>query len=143
MLRFINKDFKQPMITKKRQYMFGAVLVMALLAAVIFNVSAATFDSDIVPNSNGDYRLGNSPGDWSSINDTIFFTTDSKVGISDSAFTPDTRLHVVGTVKVEHGDVYISSNANGVILTAPDSSCWMVTVDNAGALTAVSVPTCP
>jgi hypothetical protein len=129
------------MIEKKKQYIFGALLVATLLVTVILNVSAATFDSDIVPNSNGNYRLGTSAGDWSSINDTIFFN-GSNVGIADSSFSPGSQLHVRGDVRVEGGDVYVNSNSYGVILVSPDNSCWRLTVDDTGSVAAVSV-TCP
>lgn len=56
------------------------------------------------------------------------------VGIGISA--PRSLLHVSG------GDVYIDNSANGVILTAPNSSCYRITVTNSGTLL-ISLITCP
>jgi hypothetical protein len=40
------------------------------------------------------------------------------------------------------GDVNVTSSAAGLVLTAPNGSCWRVTVSNAGALSTASI-TCP
>lgn len=49
---------------------------------------------------------------------------------------PKASLHVKG------GNIYVENNANGVILQAPDNSCWIISVDNAGVLSTASA-TCP
>lgn len=132
------------MIEKRSLYIFGGVLALtALLVAAIIQVSAATtFDSDIVPDIGGIYGLGAYQGDWDSINATIFFD-GYYVGISSLPFTPTSRLHVRGDLRVENGDVYIDSSESGVILVAPeDSSCWRLTVDNSGVVGAATT-ICP
>jgi hypothetical protein len=48
---------------------------------------------------------------------------------------PNAKLQVVG------GNVYIA-NPNGVIISAPNGTCWQIGVSNAGALTTIAVP-CP
>jgi hypothetical protein len=56
------------------------------------------------------------------------------VGINTNA--PAASLHVAG------GDIFVSSQGNGLVTKSPNGSCWRITVSNAGALTAASV-TCP
>lgn len=113
--------------------------MVVLLTAAILRVSAATFDSDIVPDLSGAYGLGTSEGDWSSINDTIFFV-GSNVGVGEPS--PTSRLHVQGDVLVDDGDVYIEDSGNGVILKDLSDACWRLTVDNSGVL-ATATTSCP
>lgn len=123
------------MTGKRTLYIFGGALALvALLAMVILNVSAATFDSDIVPDVGGTYQLGASPEDWRSINNTIFFSGPN-VGIG---VTPTAPLHVQGNLRVENGDVYIDNKSYGVILRDPADACWRLTVDNSGVVGATS-----
>lgn len=131
------------MTRKRTLYIFGGALVLtALLVAVVLNVYAATtFDSDIVPDTSGVYGLGALQGDWDSINATIFFDS-YYVGISSASFTPTSRLHVRGDVRVENGDVYIDTYGKGVIVKSPDTACWRLTVDNSGVVGAATT-TCP
>lgn len=125
---------------KRTRYILSGVLVVAvLLVAMIFRVSAATFDSDIVPDVVGAYGLGVSEGDWASINNTIFFS-GSNVGVSEPS--PTASLHVQGDVRVDDGDVYIDDNGSGVILTDISSVCWRLTVDNGGVI-GTATTTCP
>lgn len=128
---------------KRTWYAFGGILAAVfLLATVIFQVSAATFDSDIVPETASTYGLGTFSGDWTSINDTIFFDGSNNVGISNSSFSPSARLHVRGDVRVTNGDIYIDSSSRGVILVSLSGSCWRLAVDNAGVLSSATT-TCP
>ncbi len=60
--------------------------------------------------------------------------SDGEVGVGTA--DPRSKLHI------SSGDVYIDNSANGVILTSPNGSCFRVTVDNAGSLSATSI-TCP
>lgn len=72
-------------------WVLGIFLVFAAASAAW--VTAATFDSDIVPVSGSSIRLGINPGDISSINNTVFFS-GSNVGIATS--TPTQRLQIEG-----------------------------------------------
>lgn len=101
----------------------------------VARVSAATFDSDIVASSSNTYSLGTAAGNWRSINSTIYFN-GSNVGIAPALLTPTARF------QVNSGDVYVDTVGNGVILRAPNATCWRVTVSNAGAFSSAST-TCP
>jgi type II secretory pathway pseudopilin PulG len=101
------------------------------LRSGVARVSAATFDSDVVPNSVGDHALGTVAGHWSSINNTIFFN-GSNVGIGTAS--PGAPLEVDGAL-------YLSDATAGFIMNDGDS-CWRVTVSGAGALQTAAA-TCP
>ncbi len=58
-----------------------------------------------------------------------------------SSYTTRMRIKENGTV-VSHEDVYVDSNAKGVVLRSPNNACWRLVVDNSGNLTTTSV-TCP
>jgi hypothetical protein len=68
-----------------------------------------------------------------SINGTNGATASTNVGIGTTA--PKSKLQVTG------GNIYISQ-PNSLIITSPNGSCWFVTVNDAGALSTISVP-CP
>lgn len=80
-----------------------------------------------------------------SINGINGANVDTNVGIG--TVTPQSRLHVVGesrfsgTVRVNSGSIFIA-NPNTLIITSPNASCWGVTVNNSGVLSAFSTP-CP
>lgn len=103
----------------------------------VARVSAATFDSDIVPDTGSTYELGTSPDDWRSINGTLYFN-GANVGIGTAS--PSQALQVNGTIKT-NDDIYVSDPTAGLILNDGDS-CWRVTVSGAGALV-VTAATCP
>jgi hypothetical protein len=102
------------------------------LSTSVARVSAATFDSNIIPSAGNTYKLGASAGDWQSVNNTIIFS-GSNVGIG---VTPTAKF------QVNSGDVYIDTVARGVIQKSADGTCWRLAVSNAGALSAAST-TCP
>jgi type II secretory pathway pseudopilin PulG len=104
------------------------------LRTAIARVSAATFDSDIVPGaaSAGDYALGTSAGDWRSVNNTLFFN-GSNVGIGDS--TPDATFEVAG------GNMYVSDSGAGIIFKN-GSSCHLLYLTADGGI-ATSSLACP
>lgn len=79
---------------------------------------------------------GNVSADGSVASDT---TLTAGTGVTSTA---GDITATAGNVVLDTGDVYVKDSANGVILKSPDGTCWRVTVDNAGALSAASI-TCP
>ncbi len=71
------------------------------LQASVARVSAATFDSDLVPSSTaGAYKIGSSGNYWSSINQSIYFS-GSNVGIG--VVSPGQTLEVNGGMRLNTG----------------------------------------
>jgi hypothetical protein len=62
---------------------------------------------------------------------------NGKVGIGNFVSGPPKAK-----LEVQNGDVYISDATKGIILTAPNGSCWRVTVDNTGNFVRTSIA-CP
>lgn len=102
------------------------------LAISVARVSAATFDSNVVPLSNNTYSLGLSSQGWQSVNNIIYFS-GSNVGIG--TISPRRALEVAG-------DIYIDTTGNGLILRSPNGACWWVTITNTGSLS-TSTSACP
>lgn len=112
------------------------------IQTAVARVSAAKFDSDIVPGLGNNHALGISAAAWRSINDTIFFS-GSNVGVGAAPFGPAAPLHVQGDLRVAGGDLNINSFGKSVILRSPDGSCWQLAVNNiSGAVSADGI-TCP
>lgn len=109
------------------------------LQTTVARVSAATFDSSVIPSSTATYNLGVTGNVWSSVNQIIDFS-GSNVGIN---VTPIEAFEVgSGNVRVDSGDVYVHNNANGLVLTDSSGICWRVKVSTSGTLTTAST-TCP
>lgn len=95
----------------------------------VARVSAATFDSDVLPSA-GSLNLGTGVSPWTSINGVITFSGPN-VGIG---VTPSAKLQVSG------GDVYIDTATKGLILKGPSgTACWRVTITDAGNIATTSV----
>ena len=73
-------------------------------------------------------------GSTLSTNTRMIINFDGNIGIGTN--NPVSKLQVGG------GNLYLSDNSGAVILTAPDSTCWSLTVDNSGTLSTTSIP-CP
>ena len=106
---------------------------MQALRTSVSRVNAATFDSNIIPSTGGQLKLGVSAEDWQSINNTIFFH-GSNVGIG--ATPQNAKLQVSG------GDIYVETTSNGLVLRSVNGICWRITPTNGGSLTTAST-TCP
>jgi hypothetical protein len=99
----------------------------------VTQVSAATFDSNLLPASTSPLNLGFTGNAWNSINNVMFFS-GSNVGIGISS--PHTALQV-------HGDLYSDTFSGGLILRDSGGQCWRITVSTGGALqTATSTTGC-
>jgi hypothetical protein len=121
---------------------FGTITSVAVAAAALFvfgswygprlagaPVTAATFDADLRTTSTDMYAIGTTAAEWLSVNDTLFFTSSSRLGISSSSFTPVSRAEVRG------GDVYLDTYGCGVLLTDSNGVCWRAfAVSSTGAL---------
>jgi type II secretory pathway pseudopilin PulG len=111
-----------------------------VLQTTVARVSAATFDSNVLPSSTATYSLGAAGAIWSSVNGIINFS-GSNVGIGVSPVAP---LEVAGgNVRVDNGDVYVYTNTNGLILKDVNSVCWRIRVATSGALSTASLVACP
>ncbi len=109
------------------------------LQTTVARVSAATFDSSVLPSSTATYNLGVTGQVWSSVNQIINFS-GTNVGINVS---PVATFQVgSGNVRVDSGDVYVYSNSNGLILKDTSNVCWRVKINTGGSLTTAST-TCP
>ncbi len=101
----------------------------------VARVSAASFDSDVVPSSTGSptsLHLGTFTNGWADINGAIQFLASGGVynlgiGVAGSA---NAKL------KVE-GDIYPDAGF-GLILHDPASGCWRLKVASSGVLSTVS-----
>lgn len=67
---------------------------------LVSRVSAATFDSDVIPNSGDTYKLGVSSQKWESINEVVYFD-GSNVGIGTQ--NPASKLEVDGGLRLNAG----------------------------------------
>jgi type II secretory pathway pseudopilin PulG len=98
------------------------------LRTAISRVSAATFDSSVLPNSDGSYDIGNTNKKW---NDG-YFSGSLGIGVSPVASAG---------LKTD-SDIAISDSSKGLILKSPGGTCYRLTVDNGGNTTSTAV-SCP
>lgn len=95
----------------------------------ISRVSAATFDSSILPNTGGTYDIGNASQNWKD----AFFSGNIGIGVSPSA---------TWSIKTT-GNIGFTTSTKGIVLMAPNgSSCFRLGVTNTGAISTSSV-SCP
>lgn len=121
---YFTLEFNTPNITQQ---------FVRSLDTAIARVSAANFDSNVVPSSTATYKLGVTGSIWSSVNDIINFS-GANVGIGVT--NPAHKLQVNG------GSIYIDSNSYGLILVDSGGVCWTFKTNTAGSLTSTS-STCP
>lgn len=97
----------------------------------VTQVSAATFDSSILPASSTPLNLGWTGNTWNSINGVMYFN-GSNVGIGTNA--PQATLDVSG------GNIFVDTVGRGLKLRDPSGGCWLLTVaSTSGALSTASV----
>lgn len=94
----------------------------------ISRVSAATFDSDVLPNANNSFDIGNSSKKWKD----AYFSGNIGIGVS-----PQSGFRIKTT-----GDIAITTSTMGLILTAPNGTCFRLKIQNDGNTTSTSVA-CP
>jgi len=104
----------------------------------ITRISAATFDSDLLPNTSNVLNLGGAGSTWK---DGFFNGAVNIIGKLGVSTQPSDISGMASGIKV-NGDVSFMASANGVILMSPSGTCFRVTVTDAGALTSAS-STCP
>lgn len=104
----------------------------------ITRVSAATFDSNLVPNASGAFDLGGSGAAW---NNGFFSGNVNVAGKLGVGITPTDLTGTAAQMKVA-GDIGFSSAANGVVLVSPGGACFRLGVSNSGTIT-TSTATCP
>ncbi len=98
----------------------------------VTQVSAATFDSNIVPSSSNIYSIGAAGSVWNNINNVIYFN-GSNVGVGTaSALAP---------FEVQGNDIFVynPSGASYVTLRDPSGGCWRLAVNASGTLSTASV----
>lgn len=98
------------------------------IRTAVSRVSAATFDSDILPNNDNSYDLGNAGSTW---RDAYF---SGNVGIGTS---PVTSARIKTT-----GDLAFTTSTKGIVFTTPDGTCLRLTLGNNGDIATSSV-SCP
>jgi hypothetical protein len=96
----------------------------------VTQVSAATFDSNLLPSSTATYSIGASGNIWNSINGVIYFS-GSNVGVGTNA--PQASLDVSG------GNIFVDTIGRGIKLRDPSGNCWLVTPNASGTLLTSSV----
>jgi prepilin-type N-terminal cleavage/methylation domain-containing protein len=104
----------------------------------ITRISAATFDSDLLPNTSNVLNLGGTGSTWKN---AFFEGAVNIIGKLGVGTQPSDISGLASGIKV-NGDVSFMDSAKGIILKAPDATCYRVTVANGGTLTTASV-TCP
>jgi hypothetical protein len=97
----------------------------------VTQVSAASFDSNIVPSSTNTYSLGTTGAVWNNINGVIYFN-GSNVGIGTaSALAP---------LEVQGSDLFVYNPSGASYITLRDASgnCWEIGVGSRGLTTATT-----
>jgi Tfp pilus assembly protein PilV len=105
----------------------------------ISRISAATFDSSLVPNASNSFDLGGSSATWKDGYFSGNVNVTGKLGVG----TTPTELGATTAKMKLTGDIGFSTSTGGIILMAPNgTSCYRLGVSNAGVITTSSV-TCP
>ncbi len=110
----------------------------------VARVSAATFDSSVIPSS-ASLDLGVTNQTWRSVNNTLYF------GASNAYFTGVTAVGI-GTANPTQllqvggggvtGDIYVGNAGSGIILKNTNNVCVRLYYGTAGQLATSSAPSC-
>ncbi|MFH1162248.1 MAG: type II secretion system protein [Candidatus Jorgensenbacteria bacterium] len=108
-------------------------------SGAVARISAATFDSSLLPATAGDLDVGGDGFNWNN----AYFSGDVTIAV-DGQLGIGVAPSALSTTKIKStGDVGFSTSTYGLILVKPDGSgCYRVTVSNAGALV-ITATTCP
>lgn len=99
----------------------------------IARISAATFDSALLPNTNNQYDLGNTSYNWK---DAYFA---GSIGIGTTPPSTGAKLKTTGSIAFTTSS---AAGTVGLILMSDNGSCFRVGINNSGAFTTSSV-SCP
>lgn len=94
----------------------------------VARISAASFDSSLLPNANSSYDLGNTSYNW---RDAYF---NGNIGVGTA---PSSSARIIA-----RGDIGVSTSSKGLILTSANGTCYRITITNGGSFSTSSV-TCP
>ena len=105
----------------------------------IARISAATFDSGILPNASGNLDIGSASLLWRD----AYFSGDVAIGTSGQLGVGG-NPSALSTTKIlaTNGDIGFSTSTYGIILKSTGGSCFRLGVTNGGAISTSSV-TCP
>ncbi len=98
-------------------------------------VSAATFDSDLLPSTGATWNLGNTGSAWKTVNGVMYFN-GSNVGIGPTSYSPAQAFEVRG------GNIYIHDAGAGLMFKDTGGNCWLVSPNVSGTLMTAAA-TCP
>lgn len=98
------------------------------LRTAVTRVTAATFDSNILPNTDNMFDLGTASNKWKD----AYFSGSIGIGVS-----PVSAAKILSS-----GDIGFTSSSVGIVLRSPGGTCYRVTVNDTGTLqtNAVSCP---
>ena len=106
----------------------------------ISRASAATFDSDVLPDTDNLRDIGNASQNWKDAHFSGDVGVGGNVGIGISPAV-GTSLRIIGDIKIT-GDIAITSSTEGLILKSPGGTCYRYTATNGGGTTSTAV-SCP
>lgn len=105
----------------------------------IARISAATFDSGILPNASGNLDVGSASLLWRDayFSNSVTIGANGELGVGGNPSALSTTK-----ILVTNGDIGFSTSTYGVILKSTGGSCFRLGVTNGGAISTSSV-TCP
>ena len=103
--------------------------------SAVARISAATFDSSLLPNADALSDLGSAVTRWRNLYLSGDASVPGSIGIGTTPPTSGTKLKATGNLAV-------SSSSYGMVLMSPNSTCYRLGVSNAGAVTTTTVA-CP
>lgn len=102
--------------------------------SAITRISAAQFDSSLIPGGSS-YDVGDTSNRWKN----GYFSGDLNVTGNIGIGVPPVTNYTLRS----SGDILLSTAGTGVVLKAPNGTCFRLSVSNTGGIATTSVPTCP